>query len=491
MRSTFHGLEIGKRAIFAQQTAMTITGHNIANVNTEGYTRQNAVVSASRPLSYPGMNNGTTPMQLGTGVEVSEINRVREQYLDGQFRSQNTQAGYWGAKSDTLSKIEGIINEPSDNGLQATLDQFWQSLEDLSKQPESLAARAVVRSRAQSVMEHFKQISSSIDGMVYQLENTLDVKKVEINSIAKQIAELNSQIAKLVPAGYQPNDLLDQRDLLLDRLSKLIEVQTQPMNNGAIQVSIGGQSLVSGDKAGTFDLDVTTSTASIDGTSVTLPVGEIYGFLESYGINQSGTMKGILPTFRSQINELAFTFITEINKVHAGSNAMNLDDISNRKSNPSAPLEQILFFVDKNDPTKAPTSIDDLALHPSILSSLNKIAAATSTNVGDGSNAKKMGDLKFEPLPFSTNKTTMNDFYRYIIGQLGTDAKEAQRMTENSEMLVSQIENRRESVSGVSIDEEMSNLVRFQQAYNAAARYVSAVDEVLDKLINGTGRVGM
>jgi flagellar hook-associated protein 1 FlgK len=471
MRSTFHGLEIGKRAIFAQQTAMTVTGHNIANANTVGYTRQQAVVSASRPLA---VNN---TMSLGTGVEVEEINRVREQYLDGQFRTQNAQSGYWSAKSDTLSKIEGILNEPSDDGLQAAMDQFWQSLEDLSKQPESLAARAIVRSRAESVIEHFQQISSSVTDLETQIKSTVGLKVTEVNNIAKQIGELNAQISSLVTAGNQPNDLLDQRDVLLDQLSKLVDVKVQPMNNGAVQVMVGGQALVDGDQVKVFAINQTSLAPSIDGNPVTLSGGEILGITES--------ITGFIPAFRDQINTLAQTFVSEINKIHSSTDARNLDDIKNPVKQP----DQLPFFTDNN--TGPNWSIENVSVNAAILSDLNTIAAATSMNVGDGSNAKQMSDLKFTAIASLNNGTTMNDYYRFIVGDIATKSQEAQQSAKNFDMAVTQTANQRESVSGVSIDEEMANLVRFQQAYNAAARYITAFDEMLDKLINGTGRVGM
>src|SRR5688572_30105136 len=147
MASTFHGIEVGKRALFAQQSALSTTGHNIANANTLGYTRQRAEMQATSAIPYAGMQNDKSPAQLGTGVEVTKLVRLREEYLDVQYRGEIKNVGYWEAKSDTYIKIEEILNEPSNVGLAYTMDEFWKGWQELAKNPESVAARAVVRQR--------------------------------------------------------------------------------------------------------------------------------------------------------------------------------------------------------------------------------------------------------------------------------------------------------------------------------------------------------
>jgi len=482
MASTFHGLEIGKRAIFYQQTALSITGHNIANVNTEGYTRQQAVASASNPLSYPGLNMGTSPMQLGTGVETKEISRIRDSFLDGQVRSQNEQLGYWNVKHETLAKIEQTLNEPSDSGLQASLDRFWQSWEDLSKEPDSFAARAVVVSNATALADRFNQISNSIDTISTDLKSQISAKMMDMNNITKQISELNTQIAKITATGQQPNDLMDQRDLLIDRISKMADIQVKPADNGMVDITIGQQYLVDGAENKAISFDAGSSQLSVDGQPISLASGELAGMVESLTVD--------IPSFMAKINELVQVFSKEVNDIHTDANAMNLDDIQNRKNDPDAALERIPFFV-KKDTSDNPTGAGDLTVNPLILSSLNKIAAAREESVGDAQNANRLNDLKFKNVTFSNQTTTVNNFYRTIIGEIGVQTKEAIQMESNADILVQQAENQRQSVSGVSIDEEMTNMVRFQQSYNAASRYISVMDEVLDKLINSTGRVGI
>ncbi|MEO2076734.1 MAG: flagellar hook-associated protein FlgK [Bacillus sp. (in: firmicutes)] len=482
MSSTFHGIEIGKRAIFAQSTALSVTGHNIANANTEGYTRQNAITTASNPLSYPGMNVGNGPLQIGTGVETKEISRIRDSFLDGQFRTQNEQQGYWNVKHDTLSKIEQTLNEPSENGLQASFDRYWQSWEDLSKEPESLSARAVVLSNATALADRFNQISNSIETISADLKSNISTRVSEMNNLTKQISSLNNQIAKITASGQQPNDLMDQRDLLVDKLSKMADVQVKPAENGRVNITMGQELLVDGDQSFSVSFNEGSNQLSVNGKNVSLKSGEIAGMME--GLTKD------LPSFTAKINELVTVFSSEMNQIHTDASAMNLDDIRNKANDPNAVLDRIPFFVSKENGGN-PTSAGEITVNPLIVSSLNKIAAARTANVGDAQNANEINNLKFKSLGFSNQSSTVNQFYRTVVGELGIQTQESSQMENSAEMLVQQAENRRQSVSGVSIDEEMTNMVRFQQSYNAASRYVSVMDEVLDKLINGTGRVGI
>ncbi|MGJ7921968.1 flagellar hook-associated protein FlgK [Neobacillus sp. LXY-4] len=480
MRSTFHGIEIGKRAIFNQQTALSVTGHNIANANTVGYTRQNAVSEATNPLSYPGLNVGKSPMQIGTGVETKEIIRMRDSFLDGQFRSQNQQLGYWNIKHDTLSKIEQTLNEPSDSGLQTSFDQFWQSWEDLSKEPDSIAARAAVLSKGIALADKFNQISNSIENISEDLKNNISTRVAELNNTTKQISELNLQIARIVATGNQPNDLMDKRDVLIDQISKLADIQVQPAENGMVNILIGKETLVQGNQTFPVSYDQANNTVLLAGNNISLTSGEIAGMQEA--LNED------IPAFMSKIDQLVEVFSREVNQIHE--TALNLDDIQNRKADPNATIDGFSFFVIKGE-TGYPTKASEITVNPTIMASLNKIAAAKEANAGDAQNANLINNLKFKNINFSNQSTTMNNFYRSIVGETGIKTQEATQMENNFEILVQQAENQRQSVSGVSIDEEMTNMVKFQQSYNAASRYISAVDEVLDKLINGTGRVGI
>jgi flagellar hook-associated protein 1 len=524
MTSTFMGLELGKRGLFAQQAALYTTGQNIANANTAGYTRQRAEMQATSAIPAPGMNNDVSAGQLGTGVEVNKVARLREDFLDVQYRGENSNLGYYEAKTDTYTKMEGLMNEPSDNGLAHAMDQFWSSWEDLTKNPESSAARATVRENGQAVAESFQFLNDSFNQMETDLNTVITTDVNNINSITGQISDLNNQISRITANNEQPNDLFDKRDVLLDQLSKLVNVDVKPSNNGMVDVFVSGttQALVQGNTTNT--LSVTQSGGGINQilignnpVSLDQLTGELSGRIESYGyLNSNGTLSGTIPDMKQKVDALAATFADQVNQVH--SQGMNIDDITNRQTNPSAPLDALPFFVDKdwlaanqssyvlsgnqyqtvNDSSSAvkPQNAGNLVVNPLFFESLNKIAAALpesggQSSTGNGQNAQAIANLKFNSVTINGSTSTMDDYYQNVIAQLGIDSQDAQRMQDNSQVMVNQVDNQRQSVSGVSLDEEMSNMIRFQQAYNASARLVTTMDEVLDKVINGMGRVGL
>lgn len=488
MSSSFGGLELGKRALFAQRAALNTTGNNISNANTDGYTRQRAEFQATREIPYPGMSNEAGPAQLGTGVEVNKITRLRDDFLDLQFRHQNQDFGYYQARSDTYTKIEGLLNEPSDSGIANAMDQFWKGWEELSKTPDSSATRAVVAQRGVALAETFQYTYDSLDQMSSDLNNVIQVDVSNINSLTKQIGALNDQISRLVPNNYQPNELYDKRDFLLDQLSKLVNIDVKPSNsgNGKVDVFISNstQPLVLGNtaKVVTYPGDpsgVNPYQISIDdgptpvaspSNPITLGSGQLIGRIEA--------LTDIIPKLKTKLTDMVNEFVENVNNIH--SQGFNLDDINN----PSNPTDKFNFFVD--DPTDPSTSVKWI-VNPNITANPNKIAAAKTPHAGDGSNALAITSLKTIVLTINGSSTTVNDYYQNIIGQLGVDSQQALRMQDNTQMLVNQVDNQRQSISGVSLDEEMTNMIRFQQAYNAAARVVTVMDDMLDKVINGMG----
>ncbi len=522
MRSTFGGLEIGKRGLFTQQTAMNTAGHNIANANTEGYSRQRAITQATTPIPYPGMQNAKMPGSIGTGVEVVEMKRLREDFLDLQFRNENKNLGYWHAKMDTYAKVEVVFNEPSEIGLQSVIDKFWQSWQDLSKEPESLANRAVVRQQGIAVSETFSYLRESLIQQQADMNNEVFVRVTEINSYAKQIADLNKQIGSVVPHGYQPNDLYDKRDLLLDKLAKLVPIEVKSAANGMVNVTIEGKALITGMTNTNLELvknplNNNLYDVVLDGTLLPKS-GELAGILESRGYLKDGSVEGILPKMIKDLDYLAVTLAKELNTIHQS--GITIDDIHNSANinNGTATPDNIPFYISKKayeanpnlfqdlnttnwDPSKIPlpTNASDMLVNPLIQQNLNKIAAAqkdplntsTVSFLGDGRNAQEIANLKYktitEGLP---NSSTLDDFYRNMIAQLGVDSQAAKRLYDNSETLVLQVDNNRQSVSGVSIDEEMAELVKYQHSYEANARFITTYDQVLDTLINRTGVAG-
>jgi flagellar hook-associated protein 1 len=493
MRSTFHGLEVSKRGLFAQQAALNTTGHNIANANTEGYSRQRANMQATTGIPYPGMHASMEPGLLGTGVTVVSLQRLREDFLDIQYRNESKREGYWDARLETLEKLEGIMNEPSDTGLQKVMDQMWQAWQDLAKDPTNTSARAVVRERSKAVADTFNSLYNHLQEVQRDLNNVIGVKAMEINSLGQQIATLNRQIGDVVPHGYQPNDLYDQRDVLLDKLSKLVSIQVTPAANGMVNVTIEGREFVNGTQSQPVATQQNAQTGLLDltlgGGSFVPTTGYMAGVYEARG--------QIVPDLMHRLDVLAVNLTKEINDLHR--TGVSLQDIKNGGASSDLP-----FFVDASAPAGSkdyPKGAGSIAINPAILASLDAIAAAqpeaSGTPAGNNKNALAIAAIKFKVLQPGTGpndlqeSSTLDDYYRYTIGQLGIDAQEAMRNQQNAELIVGTIDNQRQSVSGVSIDDEMAELVKYQHAYNASARVMTSVDEILDKVINGMGRVGL
>lgn len=531
MTSTFHSIETARRSLFTQTTALNTTGHNIANANTEGYTRQRVNMRAANPIEAFGLSNSTVPGQLGTGVEFSSIDRIRAKFLDDQYRGENSANGSWSIQSDTLSKLEAIVNEPSNTGIRTVLDNFWKSWSDLSKNPEDPTARKIVVQTAQSLTDAMNYMSTQLNNLDQDLITNIDVKGKEIQSYLNSISDLNQSITKIEGMGDKANDLRDQRDLMVDKLSKIINVNVIETDTG-YNVSLGGQPLVqgaevsanvdsaflnnayaSGDMKGgevfgmimsstTFvadykkQLDVMANTLANGNMEVTVPAGSnlpegtvltndakitlIDGTTSTLGAGQA-MPKG------AKLNEDVKTIVKGLNGLHQLGYGMN--GSSGRP-----------FFTAGDNGSEI--TAGNIKLNKDIAADVSLFATSLRTTIGADGNpqvikgnntlALLMSNAKDNLIttPDGTKTGTIASYLGSMIGQLGIQSQEAKRQTDNSDYLVDQVNSRRQSVSGVSLDEEMSNMLVFQHAYSAAARFMTTYDEMLDKLINSTGTVG-
>ncbi|MCM3029685.1 flagellar hook-associated protein FlgK [Niallia sp. MER 6] len=509
MASTFMGLETARRALNTQQSALYTTGHNIANANTLGYTRQRVNFEQETPYPAAGMNRPQIPGQMGTGVQAGSVQRVRESFLDDQYRSQSSQLGYWESKSNALSKLEQVMNEPTDSGLASTMDQFWKSLQDLAVDPQNTGARSVVRQRGIAVAETFNYLSDTLTAEKNNMKTEVGVAEKEINSILSQISGINDQIASVEPHGYLPNDLYDERDRLIDQLSSLVtvEVKYEKAGGNASAISEGRATISLVDKTGAKQADLVTATGYNNVTvnyggkddsvsSITVgdtdinfnnftSNGKLKSLVESYGYETSdGNVKGLYSDMMTELDNLAYTFATEFNKVH--SDGMGPNEIKNKEN------QEIDFFADSEGSaiTDRTGFAGRITISQDITNSLDNIATADGSNpsagaLGDASVALKLADIINQNYDYGDNQESSNfrNYFESVIGAMAIDAQEANRMLANSTTLQQAVENKRLSVSSVSLDEEMTNMIQFQQAYNAAARMITVQDEMLEKII--------
>lgn len=329
MSSTFFGLETARRGMVSQQGALYVTGQNIANANTPGYSRQRVNLVQTTPFPAPGWNRPEIPGQLGTGVEAGSIQRIRDSFLDVQYRGENNKLGYWKTLDENYKKLEEIMNEPSETGLANTIDKFWQSLQDLAANPKSDGARAVVSQRGMAVAETFSYLANSLNSIKSDLETEISVTKSQIDSIAEQIANVNKQIGDVEPHGYLPNDLYDERDRLIDELSSLININVEyedsggnasKMAEGQAVISLaGGPVLVSGDTAFT-DMDLNQ-----------VSIGKLQALIHAHD--------DVYPQMIADLDNLAYTIATQFNKVQSDAGLPPFFDVPEPKA-------QVVFIVD-------------------------------------------------------------------------------------------------------------------------------------------------
>lgn len=519
MRSTFMGLEASKRGLFTQQSALYTTGHNISNANTPGYSRQR--VNMQPTAGYPGIGLNTPQMPgfIGTGVEAGSVQRVRDAFIDKQYRQESNKLGYWESRSKAIEQMEDVLNEPSEFGLQRSMSLFWQSLQDLSRDPENGGARAVAVDRGVAVAESLNYMDSSLKEIQRNLHNEINVSTKEINSILDQIAGLNKQIKEIEPNGYMPNDLYDARDVLIDELSEYmpVEVSYTPSGGkaldiaeGAVNIKIAGSDveLVTGvervnveakyskdndtlapftqlnisDKKSIADGPIETigATQSIDYDA--LPkIGKLKGIIDSYGYIQDGKMKGLYPDHLEQLNKLAEAFAKAFNEQHGKGYPKNQKEDAGPKE----------FFTSKDGTSITAATI---TVNKSIQDDVSLLRASSHNSTegeeGNGANAKALSDMQHKLLD-DLNGSSVQMFFEGMIGELGVKGQQATRNEFNAATMMESVTYRRASVMSVSLDEEMTDMIRFQQAYNASARMMTAVDETLDKIINGMGRVGL
>jgi len=507
MRSTFLGFNAARSGLFASQRALDITGHNIANVNTRGYTRQRLDQIQSTPMKLSGGQG-----MLGTGVDTTSISQLRNEFLDYKYRDEASTLGYWTTKADGLSFIESIMNEPSDTGISTVINQLFDSFQELSKNPDNLTTRSLVRQRATTFTNSINHMYNQLEKMAVDYSFDINSTVTSINTYGKQIASLNDQILRFEADGSKANDLRDQRNVLIDELSKLVDVDILEVANPdnpkqkQMVLKVAGKPLVyhkdfnelKTEKVpntffNSFGRQVDTYKISwADGT--TFDTNNISGELKGLLVmrdGQGGDQKGI-PYYINELNKFVNVLTNEINAMHLEGYGLNGDTgiaffTADGKTTPSS----ITKDADGNLTNDEFKNINAANIKLTIdLEDVNKIAASNTAELlpKDGSIMLKIIELRHKTSMFKEGKP--EDFIKSLIGTLGVDAEEAGRNTLNQAVLLNEIENRRMSVSGVSQDEELSNMVKFQHAYNASARMMTTMDEMLDVLINRIGLVG-
>lgn len=619
MSGLFGTLNIGKSGMFAQQGAINTTSHNIANATTEGYSRQRVELQTTRPYCMPSMNSTAGPGQVGTGVQIVAINRVRDSFIDYQTRVSLGVQGDFSIRDKILSQIENTMKEPTDAAISHLLGEMFKSWQDLSVHPQTYSAKNMVMQQALALADELNHTFNELSKLKENTQMEIQQTVYEVNGILDQINQLNEEITQVKVAGQQPNDLLDRRDLLLDQLSQKFGMEINRENFEGISLttsndpyttkekilSAGGEPPKIKDKNGklqdvnliqttdpkevyrfsyiqdikpkgnqkqgaTGEYTVTyyiggdtsnkanerTLTINItseddfkrldecrviwtdkDGKAVQIKDNhyddennnEITGTIDSGNCNfknlklfepPSGELRGQMSVqqnideYQDKLNKLAKSLAFSVNAIHSQNDSFNVSDNDTGAN----------FFVNgTEDPTKEDEiTAGNITINKVIKEDPMKIIAGVTANSGegDGKRAIAIGQLKdifmsiqgiendttrnkflagffkensefeyegttIKTIQKDTNGMTMDNYFNNIIGDLGKKAGEAKRMVKNQAISLAGFQSRRDSVSGVSLDEEFANLVQFNHCYQANAKIISTVDQLLDVVING------
>ena len=600
IRSTFLGIEISKSGLFSANIGLDTTGHNIANVNTKGYSRQVVKQSSTYPLAYPGPFVTLRPGQVGTGTEVSSITRVRSDFIEAQIHRETGSYSMYKMMTEQFYQLEDIVGEPSDNAINGLMEDFFNAWEDLSNDPESTSARTNLVSAATAFTDFVNELDLNLDLALTNINEQITERVSRLNNLAYQVASINGQIVQLEGSGQsesmKANDLKDHRDVLVEEMSNLVNARVLFNDNGSINVLVQGHPIVSGTHVSEIGLQINADD----------PYRPEIIFEKSripLEIN-SGELKGLvtmrdeeIPTLRENLSLLISTFTNRVNELHRG--GYGLDELTNRPffmdtetrrisgkipmptgTNLDTTLEELGvtsgdFFIQGihftiedhevlpgesitlgdlfNRITDATNDVrleidtsggferivlsqfnpvdahDDLTikkgssnllsvlglegapvveldndppyknalanfeLHPTIRQNLDAIAATGDDGLGypgpgDNRTALAIADLKNEQL--GVFGTSLGEYYESTIANLGSAAQNAERSMNSQQLVVEQLEARREEISGVNLDEEAVNLIKYQKAFEASSRALTVLDEILSTIINKLGVVG-
>ncbi len=419
-------LNTAKSGMNVSQVAIQTTSHNISNINTPGYSRQRVSQTASSPYSNPGLNSSLGAGQIGTGAQINDVTRIRNSFYDYQFRSESHEYGSTSVKYDYFKNIESIFNEPSDSAISSTLNNFFNSWNELSKDPESAGVKSVVLENAKYLTNSINNAFGKLESLEESLKSQQDYIMDEINSMLSQIEELDKNIKIVQGTGKSPNDMLDQRDVLLDDLSFKLNIT----DNGVQEVLKDA-----------YDANGSVTLEDLQEAGVIIS-GELEGTI---------SMLEEIDSYKQSLTTFAEAITSSINNAAGGQEVFKAEDGK---------------LISVNSDITA--DLDTL-----------KITAET---------ALEIYNLKTEKININGKDMTINTFYNNMIQELGQASAAVIRDESNQSKLLSNIDSSRSSVSGVSLDEEMISLVQLQHAYNANAKVMSTIDSLLDVVVNGLVR---
>ncbi len=542
--SLFSLLSVGTRGMAAAQLGMDISSQNISNADVEGYSRKRLNTAADyRPDGTYG--------QMGFGVDVINIERMRNSFIDQQIQQQTQQVGYYTSVDDAYQTIENIFTEPSDSGLQQYLDQFFDSWQNLANNPADLSARTMVKTNGEILTGVFHNLAAQLSAYKQSRNDEITQRVDKVNELTKEIFNLNKEIAAVEISKQHANDSRDKRDKLLKDLSNLIDIDTQENDLGQITVTTGGSIIVS--PAYQQDIETTTSTyTAADGSTIT-DIGMRFKDSKLPYVPSSGEIKGLLdsrdvyvPEYQQKLDDLAKALVAKVNELHERGYSLNgvsglqffdpavtgasdiklsaavTSDVQNIAAATGgetlvAPTQTLTLtygtpgtlgqrniyagsvMVQAGNATLVENTDYQVDYHTGAIQMLHagydgtpltvdfKYTSGNSQGAGDNANAVAIAGLRdkltMENDTLGNPTVNFNGFYAAFIGRLGLDRNESTSNLDSRTHLVSQYQAQQDSVAGVSLDEEMSEIIKYQHIYEASARLITTTGEMLDTLL--------
>ena len=462
-----HGLlDLGKRGLMLNQSALQTTSHNIANRATEGYSRQRVDVQ-----SNPAISEGNH--RIGTGAMAAGISRTNNPWLEKQIEREGSQLAFAEGRATGLQKIEGVFNEQTIKGLSGSISDFFNSFRELASNPESAVARTVVRDNSVAMINNFQSVDRQVDNLTKELNSQIEAGVGEINQITKEIAKLNEKILSVEITGTNANDERDRRDLLVKRLADKVDINySEDTKTGTLNITAGKTGIL---VAGTSYEQLRTGRTADNKIQVLYELsdgGSVVDITDQFkrgGIGGAIDVRdNIVTDIKNHIEVLSYNISNEVNKAH-----MEGFDRNGQQG-------QMLFDI----PQDGQFVIENLKLNKSIQDDASLIAAAAKPNsVGDNTTANVIHSLQFKPL-MNDGQYTFDDFYNAKVGQIGTLTQRENSAFETQKNIVDQLKNTREGISGVNLDEEASKMIEFQKSFEASARIIKMADEMFDTVLS-------
>ncbi len=449
-------LNIGNEALNTSQTELNTTAHNIANANTPGYTRQRVDTQAAPPVQTPFG-------YLGTGVQVNSIQGVRDAYVNEQVTNLNSNLSQANMDQQTLTSVGSIFNETanSTDGLTAQMTAFFNAMQTLSQSPEDTGLRQNVLQAGVNVATTFNTLSNQLQDAKMQVSQQIGSDVSQINTLAQTIAGINKQILANGGSSRNSSDLQDQMNNAISQLSNLVNVKVVTDPNGTMNVTAGGAVLVAAGNAFQFKVTQTASGITVgrsdSNVQATLSSGELASLINSFDTQ--------IPSYSSQLDNIAATFAKTINTFNSTGYTLS--------ANGSTATQGGNFFQG--------TTAGTIQVSQDIMSNLDNIAASSNGAPGDGQNAAAMGNVLNAPV--MSNGQSIINAYEALVNQVGTDSQTADNNVQTLQVEQNQMQAYQSSISGVSLNQELTNMIQYQHSFEAAAKVITTADTMYQTII--------